>query len=191
MCLPTLFVGLPGCIGYGWGSGGYNFALSAPELPKAIYRFTPSTGAVRVVDDTLEQPNGLAFSPNYKIMYISDSGALGPIAGMSSQNYTSTRHRTIYSYDVSEDTVRLNNKRAFYLTQDFVPDAVRVAANGYVLCAAGNGVDVLDTHGILLVRIKTDFQVLSITFGGRDMDELWLTGSSLVRVKWDLTGMVH
>lgn len=186
-----MFVGLPGCVGYGWGSGGYNFAISAPELPVAIYRFTPSTGAVRVVDDTLKQPNGLAFSPDYKIMYISDTGALGPIAGKSSQQYTSTGHRTIYSYDVSQDTVRLTNKGAFYLTQDFVPDAVRVAANGYVLCSAGNGVDVVDTQGILLLRIKTDFLVVSFTFGGRNMDELWLTGSRIVRVKWNLTGVVH
>ena len=191
-----MFVGSPGCIDYGWASGGYDFAISAPELPNAIYRFTPSTGAVRVVDDTLKEPNGLAFSPDYKIMYISDTGSVSPgpvdpVAGMSSQQYMSTGHRTIYSYDVSQDTERLTNKRAFYLTQDLVPDALRVAANGYILCSAGNGVDVVDTQGVLLVRIKTDFLVVSFTFGGRNMDELWLTGSKIVRVKWNLTGVVH
>ena len=186
-----MFVGSPGCIDYGWGSGGYDFAMSAPELPVAIFRFTPSTGAVRVVDDTLKEPNGLTFSPDYKTMYISDTGSVSPIAGMSGQQYTSTGHRTIYAYDVSQDTVNLTDKRAFYLTQDLIPDALRVAANGYVLCSAGNGVDVVDTQGILLLRIKTDFLVASFTFGGRDMDELWLTGSRIVRVKWNLTGVVH
>ena len=153
----------------------------------AIYRFTPSTGAVRVVDDTLKEPNGLAFSPDYKTIYISDTGSVSSV-GMSSQQYKSTGHRTIYAYDVSQDSV-LTNKRALYLTQNLIPDALRVAANGYILCSAGNGVDVLDMQGILLVRVKTDFLVLSFTFAGIAMDELWLTGSKIVKVKWSLRGV--
>jgi hypothetical protein len=36
---------------------------TAPQLPTASYRFSPDTGATFLIDDTLAQPNGIAFSP--------------------------------------------------------------------------------------------------------------------------------
>jgi sugar lactone lactonase YvrE len=51
-----------------------------PQLPSATYRYNPKSGAVFVVDDTLSQPNGIAFNPDYSIVYISDTGAVsGPV----------------------------------------------------------------------------------------------------------------
>ena len=57
------------------------------------------------------------------------------------------------------------------------------------MVSAGNGVDVMNTHGTLLVRIRTDFLVVRFTFAGKEMDELWLTGDKVVRVKWNLRGV--
>jgi hypothetical protein len=46
-----------------------------PELPPGhIYRFDPSSGDCRVVADCLSRPGGLAFSPDYSILYASDLG---------------------------------------------------------------------------------------------------------------------
>jgi hypothetical protein len=36
------------------------------------------------------------------------------------------------------------NRRVIYLAQDWAPDGLKVAANGVVVTATGNGVDVLD-----------------------------------------------
>tara|TARA_R110002060_G_scaffold23514_2_gene31874 strand:- start:800 stop:1222 length:423 start_codon:yes stop_codon:yes gene_type:complete len=44
-----------------------------PRLPCHVYRFDPDTGDLRVVADGLGRPNGIAFSPDEKIVYITDT----------------------------------------------------------------------------------------------------------------------
>ncbi len=46
-----------------------------PETPDAVYRLDPTTGGLRVVDDTFVKPNGVAFSPDGSVLYVTDSGA--------------------------------------------------------------------------------------------------------------------
>lgn len=45
----------------------------APELPNQIYCYEPETGDVRVVADGFGRPNGLCFSPDEGVMYITDT----------------------------------------------------------------------------------------------------------------------
>lgn len=47
-----------------------------PQLPAASYRYNTTSGAVFVVDDTIGQPNGIAFNPDASVVYISDTGTL-------------------------------------------------------------------------------------------------------------------
>jgi sugar lactone lactonase YvrE len=60
---------------------------TAPQLETASYRFTPSTGAVSVINDDIVQPNGIAIAPAVagcpRTVYISDTGA---IAGTTQQS---------------------------------------------------------------------------------------------------------
>ena len=44
-----------------------------PKLPNQVYRFNPKTGDIRVVADRLGRPNGICFSPDEKIVYITDT----------------------------------------------------------------------------------------------------------------------
>ena len=44
-----------------------------PKLPNQVYRFDPKTGDLRVVADGLGRPNGICFSPDEKIVYITDT----------------------------------------------------------------------------------------------------------------------
>jgi gluconolactonase len=52
-----------------------------PRAPTAswgdcyVFRFDPATGALRIVSDCLEEPNGLAFSPDESVLYVSDTSA--------------------------------------------------------------------------------------------------------------------
>ncbi|KAL8778112.1 MAG: hypothetical protein Q9213_007555, partial [Squamulea squamosa] len=105
-----------------------------PQLPTATYRFRPSTGATTIVDDTLAQPNGIALSPDNRTVYISDTGAtsgsISPYLPSLGATFNATGKRTIYAFDLSPDATYLSNKRAFYLSQEGVPDGLKVARNG-------------------------------------------------------------
>lgn len=44
-----------------------------PRLPNQVYRFDPATGGVRAVADGFGRPNGICFSPDEKVVYITDT----------------------------------------------------------------------------------------------------------------------
>ncbi|KAF5354380.1 hypothetical protein D9758_010732 [Tetrapyrgos nigripes] len=60
---------------YGWLNP--NTFRGEPLLPSHVYMLDPETRAVRVVADGFDKPNGIAFSPDGKTAYITDTGALG------------------------------------------------------------------------------------------------------------------
>ncbi|KAE8167475.1 hypothetical protein BDV40DRAFT_312741 [Aspergillus tamarii] len=168
----------------------------APQVQASVYRYDPATGAVNIVDDTLHCPNGVAFSPDYKTLYLTDTDAgvpmidpRVPLSEVPSLQYNSTNRRTVYAFDVSEDGSYLKNRRPIYTAKDFVPDGLKVASNGYVITGAGHGVDILDPTGTPLVSIQTNFTAVNMVFGGKNLDELWIVGHGAVaRAKLNLTG---
>jgi hypothetical protein len=114
---------------------------TAPQLGTASYRFTPSTGAVSVIDDSIVQPNGIAFGPKKsgtgaRTVYISDTGAIeGTIVqslGPRGAQFNTTGKRAVYAFDLTANGKHIINKRPIYLAQDWVPDGLKAAANGYV-----------------------------------------------------------
>ncbi len=148
---------------------------------------------MNIVEDSLVQPNGIAISPDEKTVYISDTGAVnGPIVasvGPQGATYNATGKRVIYAYDLAGHGTYIINRRAIYLAQDWVPDGLKVARNGYVLTAAGKGVDVLDCFGTLLVRIQTNYTVQNFAWTGSDYKTLWLVGQGgISKVVWNLQG---
>ena len=44
-----------------------------PQLPNQVYRYDPTTGGIRVIADGFSRPNGICFSPDEKIVYITDT----------------------------------------------------------------------------------------------------------------------
>ncbi|KAJ9273499.1 hypothetical protein DTO212C5_573 [Paecilomyces variotii] len=164
-----------------------------PQLPCASYRYNQTSGAVFLIDDTLSQPNGIALSPDDSILYISDSGAVtGPVDpkyGHPGTPFNATGHRTIYAFDVSSDGTKITNKRAVYLTAAYVPDGLKVAANGYILTANGRGVDVVDPAGQLLLTVQTNYTVQNFAWTGPELKTLWLVGQGgISKVEWELKG---
>src|ERR1017187_6622111 len=55
--------------------GNYEGFQAKAELKEAVYRVDPKTGKMEKVSDELDKPNGLCFSPDYKKLYICDSGS--------------------------------------------------------------------------------------------------------------------
>ena len=53
-------------------SSDYEGGSQESEQPPAVYRFEPETGNIRIVADDFDGPNGLAFSPDEKRLYIAE-----------------------------------------------------------------------------------------------------------------------
>lgn len=128
-------------------------------------------------------------------MYISDTGAetgsISPQQPSQPASFNQTvGKRTIYAYDVLGNGTFRGNKRSFFLSQDWVPDGLKVAANGYVVTGTGKGVDVLDGEtGAVVVRVQTNYTVQNFAWTGEGLMTLWMMGEAgISRVEWGLEG---
>ncbi|KAG5637306.1 hypothetical protein H0H81_005049 [Sphagnurus paluster] len=105
--------------------GFLNHFRSEPLMPNQVYRFDPTTAAVRVVATDFAKSNGIAFTPNGKIAYI-------------------------YAFDVDDQTHAFTNRRVFAYIDAGVPDGVQVDLRGNVYSGCGDGVHVWNSEGTLL-----------------------------------------
>lgn len=119
----------------------------APEVPQQVYRFEPDTGVLQVVADGFVQPNGIEFSPDYKTVYITDTGAQE-----FGQNFT--RPATIYAYDVDMPNNRtISGRRTFAYVDTGFPDGIHADTDGNVWAGCGDGVHVWNSAGKLLGKV--------------------------------------
>ncbi|GJC91314.1 SMP-30/gluconolaconase/LRE-like region [Colletotrichum higginsianum] len=125
--------------------GFYQHFRPASQVPRHVYRFEPATGVVQVVADGIQQPNGIEFSPDYKTLYVSDTGAQRFDANL-------TGSATIYAYDIVGDK-RLANRRVFAYADSGFPDGVHTDTDGNVWGGCGDGVHIWNPDGILLGKI--------------------------------------
>jgi gluconolactonase len=128
-----------------------------------VFRFEPATGDLAIVSDDLIDPNGLAFSPDESILYVSDT----------SQGRVPNGHHHMLAFDVV-DGRRLRNPRVFREIDPGVSDGFRVDEEGNVWTSAGDGVHVIAPEGTELGRIPTPKPVGNVTFGGRDGRTLFI-----------------
>jgi gluconolactonase len=131
-----------------------------------VFRLDPSTGELAVVTDELVKPNGLAFSPDEKLLYIADSG--------TSHQQDGPHH--IVAYDV--DGSRLRNGRVFAVIDAGAPDGFRLDVDGNVWTSAADGVHCYAPDGALLGKIHTPEVITNLTFGGRRRSRLFMAGGS-------------
>ncbi|KAF8981865.1 hypothetical protein BDQ17DRAFT_1337144 [Cyathus striatus] len=115
-----------------------------PLMPPQVYMFDPVTGDVQVVVGDIGIPNGVAFSPDGNIAYISDTSALG----VGGQNQS--RPALIYAFDVDPHSQLLSNKRAFAFPDAGIPDGIQVDSQGNVYAGCTDGVQVWNPKGKLL-----------------------------------------
>ncbi|KXX78351.1 Gluconolactonase [Madurella mycetomatis] len=132
-----------------------------PGMPKQVWRFNEVTGAVTLVADGFNMPNGIAFSPSGSHIYIADTGMTQVFFG-SNFSFPST----VYRYDVQEDGT-LDNRKAFAFVTPGVPDGIHVDTEGNVYIGCGDGVQVYDASGKLLGKIYIGSVVANFQFAGR------------------------
>ncbi|CAG8511081.1 34948_t:CDS:2, partial [Gigaspora margarita] len=118
--------------------------FDAPQLGDNVYRFDPFTGNIRVVADGFIKPNGLAFSPDEKILYITDTGFFNGTGG-----YDPKRPHAIYAFDVKKYGI-LSNRRLIAVTDVGLPDGIKLDINGNIYVGTADGIQVFDDSGTLL-----------------------------------------
>jgi len=146
-----------------------------PALGDRVYRFDPATGDVAVAADGFDKPNGLAFSPDERTLYVGDSGAIhGP------DDYDPDRPRRVFAFDVAGDG-RLTGRRPFGDPVPGFPDGIKVDTAGRVYVSCERGVLVFDSGGRLAGEIAVPGGAVNSAFGGPGRDVLFITADDAIR----------
>ncbi|MBP2463304.1 MULTISPECIES: SMP-30/gluconolactonase/LRE family protein [unclassified Rhizobium] len=151
---------------YGIKSDYEGFRAEPEQATRNVYRLDPETGEIDAVVTDFGQPNGLAFSPDEKILYVADSS--------SSHDPSAPRH--IRAFDVV-DGRQLKNSRVFCDIDNGLADGFRVDVDGNVWTSAGDGVHCFGSDGKLLGKILLPQTAANLTFGGPRRNQLFITAT--------------
>jgi gluconolactonase len=144
------------------------------ERPRAlgfqgVYRIPPGGGAPQLLVDRrlFDQPNGLCFSPDEKLLYVND-----------------TAQSLIRVFDVSADG-SLSNARIFASgirssLEQGVPDGMKCDQRGNVWVTGPGGVWVYAPSGDLIGKVRAPESVANLAWGGADFRTLFLTATHSV-----------
>lgn len=144
-----------------------------------VYRFDPATGEIYPVVTDMVRPNGLAFSPDESLLYISDTAAF---------NIPGGPHH-IRVYDVVDGRYTKNG-RVFADIEPGQPDGLRVDEHGNVFTSSQDSVQVYAPDGTRLGKILVPETCANLTFGGKERDRLFITaGKSLYAIDLKTRGV--
>jgi gluconolactonase len=149
------------------------------ELPGCfVFRLEPESGELGVATDLLAHPNGLGFSVDESILYVSDT----------SQSVNPAGNHHIMAFDVV-DGDRLENPRVFAVVSPGLADGFRVDRTDHIFTSAGDGVHVLNPEGRRIGMIPIPEVTSNCVFGGPDGNDLYITAStSLYRIRSKTSG---
>jgi gluconolactonase len=145
---------------------GLRVPLAERELPYAgVYRIAPD-GTVTLIADC-EYPNGLAFSPDERVLYVANTRWTAYIHAIELDAGGSLVRRRIFA-DMSSDET------------DGVPDGMKVDVEGRVYCTGPGGTWVFAPDGTRLGIIRTPEVPANLAFGGPDLRTLFFTARTSV-----------
>ena len=123
-----------------------------------MFRLEPDTGALEVVVDTMDRPNGIAFSPDESILYVADTGEPG----------------NIMAFDV-EVGRNLTNEREFAVVSPGKSDGFRCDTDGNIFTSSADGIHVYSPAAELLGKILVpEDRNANCCFGGPDKNRLYI-----------------
>ncbi|MEM9546544.1 MAG: SMP-30/gluconolactonase/LRE family protein [Bacteroidota bacterium] len=149
------------------------YGLSNPEDQETsfngVYRFSKD-GNLTVIDSTLTRPNGIAFSPDHKTLYVANSDP----------------NLAIWmKYNMNDKTGIQGSKTIFFNATEYtktdkgLPDGLKVNSQGYVFATGPGGVWVFNPDGKALARIKTGQATSNCAFGASE-NVLYLTADDYI-----------
>jgi len=143
---------------------------------QGVYCLSPNGKELTVVADDFLRPNGLAFSPDEKKLYIDDS----------------SERRHIRFFDVRPDGT-LTNGSIFHnmnVKDPGSPDGMKIDVLGHVYCTGARGIWVFDTKGRHLGTILTPEQPANCAWGDKDWRSLYITAqTSVYRIRVNVPGI--
>lgn len=144
-------------------------------LPNNVYRLDPKTNALEAVITDLKMPNGIAFSPDEKILYVIDSAAI-----QAPRTYYEKYPHAIYAFDVAEGGKTVTNKRLFTVVSPGFPDGMRLDESGNLYVGALDGIQIFNPQGVLIGKILMPKETANLTFGGKDNNILFICSSDSI-----------
>ncbi len=144
-------------------NGDYEGFKADKELKEAVYRV--ENGEITKITDEMSGPNGICFSPDYKKVYIADTGV----------------GRETRVYDIDGAKVR-DGKRFIQLDipgtgEPSYADGIRCDVDGNVWCGARPGVQVVTPNGERIGVIRLPETCANICFGGTKRNRLFMAAS--------------
>jgi gluconolactonase len=151
------------------------------EIKEAVYRIDPKTGKMEKVLDEMYKPNGLCFSPDYKKLYICDTGA----------SHYPKAPKNIMVYDVLDEVklgkgreyISMNLKMKDGTTKAGFADGIRADVDGNIWVGAGwvgdgyDGVHVFAPDGTRIGQILLPEICANVCFGGPKRNRLFMAAS--------------
>ena len=155
---------------------------NAPEMWDlnmiGVYRVSPDLGTVSLLADDYLFPNGIAFSPDEKLIYINDTRRAHIRSYELQPNGTLAKHTSKVVADLSG-------------AEPGAPDGMKVDTAGNIYCGGAGGLYILDATGKKLGRIAHGQPLTTnIAFGGDDWKTLFFTTrNTLGSVQLKIAGM--
>ena len=147
------------------------------QLKEAVYRIDPQSGRLDLVTDEIRKPNGLCFSPDYKKLYVADTGA----------THYPDAPRIIKVWDVMDGRTLRNGKQFVSMELPGVgaglADGIRADVDGNIWASAGwvgagyDGVHIFAADGQRIGQILLPEICSNVCFGGPKRNRLFMTGS--------------
>jgi gluconolactonase len=133
-----------------------------------VYRVDPASGKVAAVCTDFDKPNGLAFSPDEKYLYIADTGA----------SHKADGNKHIRRFEVAANGQSLGKSKVFADCTAGLFDGFRVDRDGRIWTSAGDGVHCYLPDGALIGKILIPELVANVCFGGAKLNRLFICGTT-------------
>ena len=161
-------------------SSDYEGGVQTSEQKPALYRFDPATSRLQVAESDFEGPNGLAFSPDGRRLYVAETG-----------DQTRPKPKQyIRAFDVGEAGA-LRGGEIFAAISPGYCDGMKVDGEGRIWSSAADGVHCLTPQGELIGKIRIPYRVSNLCFGGRARNRLFIGGShTLYAIYLNMRGAV-
>jgi gluconolactonase len=152
--------------------------LADKELPHSgVYAVMPN-GTSRLVAE-FEYPNGLAFSPDERTLYVANTRHAQYIHAIELDHAGTMTRRRIFADMSSQET-------------DGVPDGMKVDQQGHVYCTGPGGTWVFAPDGAKLGVIRTPEIPANLAFGGPDLKTIFFTArNSVYTLRAKVPGQPH
>ena len=150
------------------------------EWPGTLHRIA-TDGTVDLLAHDIDFPNGIAFSPDETVLYVSNTRKLGERPDQYWDGEVK-QNQFIQAYDVAADG-SLSNSRMFgsmASAEDGVPDGMKVDAEGRVYCTGSGGVWVFESNGDYVGIIRVPEIPANCAFGGPDFRTMLFTARTSV-----------